>query len=255
MIAPKQLLRCIVLGSAILPFVAASPQTQKPATTSPQKKPGSFWDGVLRFFGVSATTSTLKGAGDEIVSGQVWVTDVRANTCHKVTSDGGYRSPVFFPDGNDILAIRGEDVVRLNVNGSTQQSVAKVIGVTKLVGFSRDDPSQVLLLAEDNAGQAHVGLLSVKDGKVTQVPYDPQSNRDRQMVEDLQGWLRSYDTGTVYVRRESFETNAGTVELTNVFWKQPGLDPVNVSRCELRNCGQPSASNDGSRIAFIKALD
>lgn len=209
----------------------------------------------MRFFGVSATTSTLKGAGDEIVSGQVWVAEVRANTRRKVTSDGGYRSPVFLPDGNDILAVHGEEVVRLGVNGSTQQPIAKVSGITKLIGFSRDSSTQILLLADDNAGQAHVELLSVNDGKITQLPYDPQSTRDRQMVEDLQGWQRSYDIGTVYVRRESFATNSGTVELTNVFWKQSGLDPVNVSQCQLTNCGQPSASNDGSRITFIKALE
>lgn len=255
MITPTRLLCCLILGSAILP-TAIVVHSQKPSAQAPQqKKAESFWDGVLRFFGVSETSSTLKGAGDEIASGQVWMADLRTNALRKITTNGGYRSPVFFPGSTDILAVRGEEVVRLNVNGSTEQSIATIRGITKLVGFGRDDASQVLLLAEDPDGEVQVNRLSVNDGKVTSVPYDRQSSRDEQMVEDLRGWQRSYDAGTVYVTRQSFATNSGTVELTNVFWKQPGADPANVSHCESTNCGQPSASADGSKITFIKALE
>jgi hypothetical protein len=70
----------------------------------------------------------------------------------------------------------------------------------------------------------------------------------------LQGSERSYPAGTVYVKREASEAMSGRVERTNVFWKQPGHDPVNVSHCELANCGQPSLSFDGTKLAFIKAL-
>ena len=251
----NQLLRCLVFAVAIPATVSANPQTQRPATSSSQKKPTTFWEWVLRFTGVSANPSTLKGAGDEVVNGQVWFADVRANTRRKITADGGYRSPVFFPSGSDMLVIKGEDVIRLSVDSSTQQTVAKVRGITKLIGFGRDDPSQVLVLTEDDAGHPNVELLSVNNGKSVQLPYDPQSSRDRQMMEDLQGWERSYGLGTVYVRRQAIQAMSGTVDRTNVFWKQPGLDPVNISQCELTNCGQPSASIDGSKIAFIKALD
>ena len=245
--------RCLVFLIAVLQAATGVPQAQKSAAPPP-KKSASFWEWVLRFTGVSATPSTLKGADDEVVTGQVWLTDLKADTRRPVTADAGYRSPVFFPDNVDILVIKHEDVIRLSIASQTQQKVATVRGTTKLVGFGRDDPSQVLLLAEDDNGRPKVELLSVNSGELVQLPYDPQSDRDRRMLEDLQGWERSYPSGTVYVKREAAAPMSGTVERSNVFWKQTGHDPVNVSRCELANCGQPSASADGSKVAFIKTI-
>jgi hypothetical protein len=255
MTAANQLLRCLIIATTMLQPVAMIPQAATATTSSPPKKPISFWEWVLRFTGVAATPSTLKGADDQVANGQIWLADVRANTRRKITSDGGYRSPVLLPDGTGILAIKAEQIVRLSMSSSTPQTVTKISGITKLIGFDRDDPSQVLLLAEDDAGHAKVELFSLRDGKTTQLPYDPQSNQDRQMLEDLQGWQRSYGQGTVYVRRETVQAMSGPVERTNVFWKQPDLNPTNVSQCELTDCGQPSASNDGNNIVFIKALE
>jgi hypothetical protein len=245
--------RYLVLATLLT--IAALPQATTQIAPSSQKKPTSFWEWVLRFTGVSATPSTLKGSDDQVTSGQVWLADLRTNTSRKVTAEGGYRSPVFFPDSTAILAVEAEDVVRLAIDPPIQQTVAKVSGITKLIGFDRSDSSQVLLLVEDDAGHAKAELLSLKSGETTQLSYDPQSNADRQMLEDLEGWERSYAAGTVYVRRETVQAMSGQVERTNVFWKQPGTDPVNVSRCQLADCGQPSASSDGSKIVFIKATE
>ena len=237
---------------AIACAAAAVAQTQKPAPT--QKKSSSFWEWVLRFTGVSASPSTLKGAEDEIVTGQVWLADVKAGTRQQVTADAGYRSPIFFPEGPDLLVVKGEEIMRISPISREQQRVATVSGVTKLVGFDRNDPSQVLLLTEDDAGHVRVELLFMNTGKLMQLPYDPDSSRDRQMLEDLEGWERTYPSGTVYVKREATQAMSGAVEVSNVFWKASMGDPMNISRCELANCGQPSASLDGSKIAFVKAL-
>jgi hypothetical protein len=254
MTAANQINRYLALAIAASLAVAALPQAATRTASSSPKKPASFWEWVLRFTGVSATPSTLK-ADDQVTSGQVWLADLRDHTRRKITSDGGYRSPVFTPDSTDILAVKGEDVVRLSLSSSTPQTVAKVSGITKLIGFDRDNPSQVLLLAEDDAGHAKVELFDLKSGQATQLSYDLQSSADRQMLENLEGWERSYAVGTAYVKRETVHAMSGPVERSNVFWKQPGLDPVNVSQCQLTDCGQPSASSDGSKLVFIKALE
>jgi Tol biopolymer transport system component len=255
MTAANQINRYLALAIAASLAVAALPQAATHTASSSQKKPASFWEWVLRFTGVSATPSTLKGADDQVTSGQVWLADLRDHTRRKITGDGGYRSPVFLPDSTDILAVKAEDVVRLSLNSSTPQTVAKVSGITKLIGFDRDNAWQVLLLAEDDAGHAKVELFNLKSGQATQLSYDPQSSADHQMLEDLEGWERSYPAGTAYVMRETVQAMSGPVERSNVFWKQPGLDPVNVSQCQLTDCGQPSASSDGSKLVFIKALE
>jgi hypothetical protein len=249
-----QLLRSIAFAVAISPAIAVIPQAVPPKPSS-QKKSGSFWEWILRFTGVSATPSTLKGGDDQVTEGQVWLAEVHTKACRKITDDGGYRSPILLSGDTAILAAKAENVVRLSVDSSTQRTIAKVSGLSKLIGFGHKDPSQILLLAEDDAGHRKVELLSVNDGTVAPLPYAATSSRDRQMLEELEGWERFYEAGTVYVRRETVQAMSGPVERSNVFWKQPDLDPVNVSHCELTDCGQPSASVDGSKIVFIKSLE
>jgi hypothetical protein len=230
---------------------AQSTKAKKTAAPSPPKE--TFWEWALRFSGISANPSTLKGAGDEPLSGQVWVADLRSGTRRKITPDSGYRSPVYFPNGSDILALQGAYVVRISSGGDKPAKLYSAAGVTKLVGFSLAGPAEALALTEDEAGHVSAARLPVSTGAIIPLPYDPQSSRDRQMIEHLQDWQRAYGDTVVYVKRESRQALSGTVEVSNIFLKSPGRDPQNVSGCDLANCGQPSLSPDGNRVLFIKA--
>lgn len=235
-------------------LVAAAGHTQTPnkkTNASPQPKE-TFWERVLRFSGVSANPNTLKGSDDELVSGQVWMADVRSGAMRKITPGFGYRSPVYYPNGADILVLQGADVVRISSGAEPPAKLYHVAGIIKLVGFSIDDPDQVLMLKEDEQGRTSGSRLSVETGVVRLLPYDPGSSRDRQTLEDLEGWQRTYGGTTVYIKRESRETLSGTQEISNVFVKSVGRDPLNISRCDMTNCGQPSLSPDGNRVLFIK---
>jgi hypothetical protein len=242
------------LAVALMCAVAGHAQTTTAKkTAAPQRPKETFWEWVLRFSGISASPNTLKGADDEMLAGQVWVADLASGERHKITSDGGYRSPLYFPDGNDILAVQGTYAVRISSNGKKPAKLFVIAGITKLVGFSLDNPDEVLILKEDDAGHTLPARLSVGSGGITPLPYDPQSSRDRQMLEHLQDWQRSYGDITVYVKRESREALSGTKDVSNVFLKAPGRDPQNVSGCDAGNCVQPSLSPDGKRVLFIKA--
>jgi hypothetical protein len=230
---------------------AKSPPPPPPPVRSPAKE--SFWERVLRFSGVSANPSSLKGGGDEPASGQVWIAELSTGERRKLTAAAGYRSPIFYPNGQDILAVQGDNAVRILASGAVT-SQARVPGVVKLVGFNVDAPEEVLLLQASPQAAAVPARLSLRDGSVTPIPYDPQSNRDRQMIEHLRDWQRVYGNSSIYIKRESRETRIGTIDVTNVFWKIPSADPQNVSGCEAVSCGQPALSADGKRAVFVMAV-
>jgi hypothetical protein len=243
---------CLVL---LLPFVAvAQTPAQKPAPAPPAKQKPSpgFIDRILEFLGISDSPGTLKSPGDE-KSGALWVVDLGANMTRAITRTQEYRSPVFLPGSSDILALRGGDVVRISASGSVNK-LYSIAGITKLVAGSTEKPDTVLILLTENAGgHSRVGLLSVNTGKVTPLAFDPNSSTDLQMVENLEGWTRTFGDKRIYVQRQAKQALSGTVEWSDVFLEAAGQNPVNVSRCDGVDCGQPSLSADGRLLVFVKS--
>jgi hypothetical protein len=253
-------MRRVVLGLSLALVLggAAAGQNQKPPGAAPAPAPAKkqspdFIDKVLKFLGISDSPGTLKGPGDEVVRGQLWVADLGSQTTHAIASGGSYRSPVFMPGSNDILALSGSDVVRFPAGGGEMKKFSSIAGVTKLVGFNADDPDTVLILQSGDAGgHPRIGLLSVSTTKVTPLAYDPRSSAELQMVENLEGWTRTYGDKQTYVRRQSKQALSGVVEWSEVFLKTDGQAPIDVSQCNGANCGQPSLSTDGQLLVFVK---
>jgi hypothetical protein len=235
----------------------ANGQSQKNATGSAankQKAPTTFTDRLLKFFGISDSPSTLKGPGDEVVSGELWIADLDSKSTRAITPDAGYRSPVFMPGMKDVLALRGSDVLRVPSAGGVGSKLYSIDSIIKLVGFGSEDPGKVLiLLLGEVGGHPRVGLLTVSTGAVTIVPYDPASSQDLQMVEDLQGWSRTYGDQQIFVKRQTKQVMSGTVEWTDVFRNLDNGEPLNLSQCNGVNCGQPSLSENGRLLVFVRA--
>src|SRR5580700_2206488 len=129
----------IALAAALASTIAGQTQstagqtpTNAKKTAAPPKPKETFWEWALRFSGISANPNTLKGPGDEPPSGQVWMADLPSGTRRKITPDSGYRSPVYFPNGSDILALQGSYVVRISSGGDKPAKLYSVAGVTKL---------------------------------------------------------------------------------------------------------------------------
>lgn len=241
------------LGTVILLATYGSAQVQKPPP-APKKAPiqsESFLDKVLRISGISANPTTLRGPGDEVVSGEIWLAEVESKKTRQITSSAGYRSPIFMPAG-DILALRGSDLVRVKLSDSPQR-LYTISGIIKLVGFSLNDPDQVLLLKEDAAGGTEVGVLKIGVGTITKIAFDKSSESDRLMLEHLEDWTRVYGTDTIYVSRQQKQLISGPAQWTDVFLKSKGSSPVDLSQCEMVNCGQPSLSADKRLLVFVKS--
>lgn len=226
---------------------------QKNAPAPRPKTQTSFTEKLLKFLGISDSPGTLKGPGDEVVSGELWLADLQAGTTRALNSGGGYRSPIFLVGSKDVLALRGADVTRVPAAGGDGKKLYSIDGAWKLVGASSDNPPTALILLRSGA-DAHprVSVLMVSTGAVTPVSYDPASNQDLQMLENLEGWSRTYGDKRCYVQKQSKKAFSGPVEWTDVFLQVDSHSPSNVSQCDGINCGQPSLSADGHWLVYVK---
>jgi len=217
-----------------------------------QKKKQSFWQRLLRFAGISATPSAQKGPDDEAATGDIWLLEVNSSKAFKLTTAGGYRSPIFLFGDKKILALKGVDVVEIGLPGGQPKTLFSMNGAVKLVGLNMDDPNAILVLIEDQNRDPGLGLLSLSNGRVTKIP--PGGTEEfRRAVTHARGWERVYGSTKVYVKTEIKTDLAGAREWSDVYLKQANGAPRNLSLCDGTDCGQPSLSQNGRSVVFIKA--
>lgn len=214
----------------------------------------SFWQKILRFAGISASPSQMKGIDDEPGSGDIWLIHLAHKTRQRITWNGGFQSPVFAPGDETILAVRADSLVQIPVDGAEPKELFPVKGVVKLVGFSLDQPDRLLLLKQSGDDRPAVGFLSMQSDKFTKLPYDENSPEDREMLNHLTGWERVYGQTTVSTKPETKVVLGGNKKMwTDVYIRQGQQNPLNISECDGQNCGQPSLSHDGRMVVYIKA--
>src|ERR1700709_2216998 len=74
--------------------LAARGQAPKAAPPKAVQQKSSFVDRVLSFLGISDSPGTLKGPGDEVSSGELWLVDLESQTRRAIAPGRHYRSPV-----------------------------------------------------------------------------------------------------------------------------------------------------------------
>jgi len=254
---------CRVTGvlSLLLLFsisVWAAPQANPSPSPSPsppaKQTTESFFAMLLRITGISATPRNQRGPQTGR-TGQVWVAFLENNTRRRVaTNDTGFSTPVFFPDGQSILVLQGSKVVKLSIADDSKKDVAEVKGIIKLIGFDSTDADKVLLLSdEDRDACPTVGLLSIATGKVTPQPYG-RGEGDQLLLAHLEGSYREYDNGKFGVDSITQIRNqtGGAITWLDIVLMEESKEDLNVSKCEPKNCTQPSLSNDRKRVVYIK---
>jgi hypothetical protein len=221
-----------------------SPSPAPSASPNPQRSE-SFWGWVFRVTGISATPRNQRD-DYKVKPGHIWVANLQVRL-RVPTEDGGYISPVFFNDGENLLALQGNNLVKVSVETGAKQVVKELKGALKLIGFAGDDPDKVLLLKdEDQDSCPSVAILALNDGTMTSVPFTKQGN-DQDLLTHLETWTRTYDGG-----EWELKTRKEGSDWFNVFLKQKNKDPVNISKCDQVNCSQGSLSKDRKRVVFIK---
>jgi hypothetical protein len=206
---------------------------------------------LLRIAGLTAAPTQMRGPGDDVESGNIWIANLDQRTTRALTSDGGYRSPVFSPaDGGAIYALKGDTIVRLPAGASNPPAV-KAPGAIKLVGFDGNSTNEIVVLFD--AVDSPLGTMSLKTGSVTPLPYDPKADDQRRMLAQIRAQDRAYGDTKVYTKTESKRGLSRTIEWTDVYLQRGNAAPQNISACDGVSCVQPALSSDGRRVAFVKA--
>lgn len=239
----------IALNTIIVLFLFALPFAAQSA-----KKTEAFWDKVLRVAGVSATPSSLR-SDQKLISGDIWVIAAAPNSMpQRLTRDGAYTSPVFDRKQPNVLALKGVDLYLIPLTGEAPTKIRSLASVTKLVGFTSDDPDQLLVLTKDPGGRVGVALLSIHTGTITAIPYDPQSKDDDKMLAHLAGWERAFGDVRLYCEDNEEEGAGGTtMQFTDVYLKRGDATPINLTNGKGVSSCQASLSPDGKRVVFIRA--
>jgi hypothetical protein len=207
---------------------------------------------MLRVAGLTANPAQMRGPGDDLDPGDVWVVSLGAKPV-PLTSGGGYSSPIFSPVDGSLLALKGDTVVRIPAGGGAGVAVQKVPGGLKLVGFDGTNPDEVVVLLVSGGGPSPLAVLSLTGGKLTPIPYDTKAEDQRRMLAQIRSQQRVYGDATLYIKTESKQGISRTIEWTDVYMQRGNATPQNISACDGTNCGQPARSPDGRKVAFVKS--
>ena len=226
----------------------------QPPKPSPPREP--LLTKLLRIAGLTAAPSQMRGPADDAAVGNIWMASVDRRDARALTTDGGYRSPVFLPNGSTVLALRGSTIVRLGVSGRNAPPVPLTTGVAKLVGVDSANASEVVVLLEaPDPSDSPLAAVSLQNGAVTALTFDASNEAHRRLLAQIRAQDRSYGDTAVYTKTETKPGLSRPIEWIDVFVKRGAAPPQNVSACDGVNCVQPALSRDGQRVVFVKVQD
>ena len=213
-------------------------QKSSPPKAKPQPEP--LWKWLLRVTGISATSRGLRGSL-ESPHGDVWImaSDGINKTQQRLTFDGGYHSPVFTPDDQKVLTLRGQSFLWISLeNGESEKLSYDLPGVLRLVAFENQaDGGKPRVVA---ITQTSVGLFSPWDGKFEPFPAANEDEETRQQL--LRGQIQFGDV--------MLQVGGAGHELT---LQKDNREPVVLTSSPKVIYADPALSHDGRRLVFIRA--
>ena len=208
---------------------------------------------LLRIAGLTVAPGQLRGPGDAVESGDIWIASTGGAPRTELTSGGGYRSPIFSPGGESIYALKDDTLARIPTSGGAVTPVRDAAGVVKLVGFDGSNASALIVLLDSSV--APLGILFLEGGAIRPLPYDGKVKDEQILLAQIRGETRVYGDASLYVRTESKQGISRTIEWAEVYLRRGNLPVVNISACDGVNCAQPALSPEGRRVVFVKAYE
>ena len=206
---------------------------------------------ALNFLGVSANSSSMKGANDSSNAGNIWTVMLAESKPVALTADGGYQWPVVHPDGASVIAMRADAIVSVPVGGGPARVLFPLGSVKKLVGFDRKNPGKILVLMASAEDKLTPGELSLTTGKATEAR---NGHQQLDLIAHLEGQQRVYGELAVFPRTLTDTGITGAqIQWTDVYFTDRAGAARNISNCKPANCDQPSLSSDARRAVFIRS--
>lgn len=206
----------------------------------------SLSEAVLRFTGISVTASQVKGS-DTKENGNLWqvkVDGARTSELKRITSDRTYRSPLWIPRSDKILAVKENKLVQLNSDGSDEKILHPLNDSTILVGFDKHDAKSILILQD-----LVPAVLSLDNGQIMLLPYDKQNLADRNVLDHLMNDSRDYGTMNVFIEKQNQKDASGYFKKINKIRIKVDQEDT-VIPCPA-NCAQPALTEDGKQLVFV----
>ena len=210
----------------------------------------SFAEAVLRILGVSAAPQMR--AVCEQRSGDIWLADLHDNSRRPLTTDGGYRSPIFSPDNRMVYALRNDKLVSIEFDNGAIQDVRDAPNLIRLIGFDRAKNNQLLVVAQGSGG-AVPQYLSVNRSAPVSVLFDQKSDRDAGLLAYLCSDDRSAGKVHVYAAVKTGRTARGKRTTSDIFIERGDDDARNISECAGHFCVEPAISGDETRVLYLRA--
>jgi hypothetical protein len=216
------------------------------APVQPVTAEENFLAALLRFTGISVTASQVKG-NNNFVEGDVWLVQIgaaQASAPQKITRDGRYHSPLWIPGSNVILAMKGEKLIQLSVQGTEEKILYTLTKNTELLGFDKSNPNLVLIIQD-----SLVAVLTLTNGEMTPLPYDNKNAKEREAVEQLRKDFRDYGAAKLSVDNRKEASSAGYRSIDTILIEPHNDRPVAIN-CPT-TCSQPALVANGQQLLFI----
>jgi hypothetical protein len=246
-----------------LPFVSelkqqpTSSPTPSPTPPATSKKIESAIQWLLRFAGITLTSSRQKGENNDD-AGTIWIADLVTGESKPLSYGDKFRWPIFLPCDSSILALRDNDVVKLSLLTNEERVIVRNPKMVKLVGAD-SSKDNVLVIVEDSNGLHRLGTLSLSSGQISIPEFEQKP------VPQVQGLTEEALALSIAASSEreqgalkvSVETIKEPEPWTDVWLSIKKSSPLperrNLSFCNKAKCGQPSISIEGRYVAYIKS--
>jgi hypothetical protein len=229
------------LGSLLFAGVlAAQPLAVSPATGGGA---ASVFARGLKMLGLVFTgIGSLAGGA---TTGAIWQVDIRTGERRRISHAANLAWPVPSPDRSTVYALRSGHLVRITVADGAEAPAGTPPNWRKLLGVL---PDGTVLGFVDDDPRPRPALLAPGGGRTELDPPANEGERERNGILLQEG--REYADGSRLEVRDSERGGRGR----DVFLIG-GARPRNLTDCGDDFCGQPSRSQDGLGVFYIRASD
>jgi hypothetical protein len=213
------------------------------------KRPSHLtWTDLAMVIGIGASPRMQKSPPGDRVRGDVFLLNTQGTApAERLTSGGGFHSPIFLPGDEKLLALEDDRLVEIDLAGGDPRPLATLAGVARLIGVHPHRPDEVLAVVESKKWTQLVSFNLEAKRLTTVIDTVPTDDRERAYTWYALGESRSYDDVRVFVEQRSNDVSTWW----DVFIQREDQPAQNLSQGNGNSSRQPAMSHDGRLIAFV----